>query len=194
MSIKNIIGAIVVSGLSLSTTSCYNQDAVNQWHNRDNLLEQVMSDKPQAELESIKKSFHEGNVKVAETQHKIDSIVFSEMFKGSEKAKDSCFVAHYNALMAKTKTPMTFDHITGLNISDGDTLRSILAEKLTVKEMKKVTEENPVLPKNGGKGYFNTGMQYLVDSVYHHKLFEKHDMLSNGGLQKFKNLCKKVRP
>ena len=193
MKVRNIIGASLLAGISYLASSCYKQEAKDCWHSRENLLEEVMLDKPQTELNIIKSSFRNGDIKVAEMQHKIDSIVFSDMFQGSELAKDSNFISDYNEMMAKTQTPLTYGEFTGQYVADLNKLDEMISEKVTVREMKNITN-NQILPENGGAGYLGTGRQYLLDSISHSKLFEKYKLLNESGLEKFKNLCDKVRP
>jgi len=193
MKVRNIIGASLLAGISYLAASCYKQEAKDCWHSRENLLEEVMLDKPQTELNIIKSSFRNGDIKVAEMQHKIDSIVFSDMFQGSELAKDSNFISDYNEMMAKTQTPLTYGEFTGQYVADLNKLDEMISEKVTVREMKNITN-NQILPENGGAGYLGTGRQYLLDSISHSKLFEKYKLLNESGLEKFKNLCDKVRP
>ena len=194
MNIRGIINGVVFGITSLLPMSCLKQEAKDCWHNRENLLEEVMLDKPQSELNIIKSSFHQdGDIKPAEIQHSIDSVVFRDMFEGSKLVEDSAFISDYNKMMAKTKTPHRHGEFSGNYTADLNKLNKMMAEKLTVREMKNITNNN-VLPENGGNGYFGTGKQYLLDSISHHKLFEKYNLLDKNGLKKFKNLCRKVRP
>ena len=194
MNIKGIINGVVFGVASLLPVSCYKQEVMDCWYGRENLLEEVMLDKPQTELNVIKSSFHQdGDIKPAEIQHSIDSVVFREMFEGTQLVEDSAFIADYNKMMAKTKTPLTFGEISGECTTDLNKLNAMIAEKVTVREMKNITNHK-ILPENGGTGYLGTGKQYLLDSIYHHKLFEKYSLLDKKELKKFKNLCRKVRP
>lgn len=194
MNIRGILNGVVFGITSLLPMSCYKQEALDCWHSRENLLEEVMLDKPQSELNIIKSRFHQdGYVKPAEIQHSVDSVVFRDMFDGSKLVEDSAFISDYNKMFAKTKTPLTFDDLSCRRTYDLNKLNAMIAEKVTVREMKDITN-NKILPENGGTGYFGTGKQYLLDSISHHKLFEKYNLLDKNGLKKFKNLCRKVRP
>lgn len=193
MNIRGIINGVVFGVTSLLPVSCLKQEAEDCWHSRENLLEEVMLDKPQAELNNINAKLPKGDAKIAGIQHVVDSIVFRDMFEGSKLVEDSAFISDYNKMMAKTKTPHRHDGFDGQNTADLNKLNEMIAEKLTVREMKNITNNN-VLPENGGNGYFGTGRQYLLDSISHHKLFEKYNLLDKNGLKKFKNLCRKVRP
>ena len=192
MNIKGIINGVVFGVTSLLPVSCDNKSALECLESRESLLEEVMLDKTQTELNDIKAKLLPDYAKVVDMQHCIDSVVFRDMFQGTQLVKDSAFVSDYNKMMSKTKTPSNYSRGAGLH-ADFFKLRDLLAEQLTDKEMKNVMKSS-VMSDNGGKGYFGTDLQYLVDSVYHHKLFEKYNLLDKNGLKKFKNLCRKVRP
>ena len=53
MNIRGIINGVVFGVTSLLPVSCLKQEAEDCWHSRENLLEEVMLDKPQAELNNI---------------------------------------------------------------------------------------------------------------------------------------------
>jgi len=110
-----------------------------------------------------------------------------------EQLKSKIVLSDYNKMIAKTKTPLTYGEFDGQNTADLIKLNEMIAEKVTVREMKNITNSK-ILPENGGTGYLGTGKQYLLDSISHHKLFEKYNLLDKNGLKKFKNLCRKVRP
>ena len=193
MNIRGIINGVVFGVTSLLPVSCLKQEAKDCWHSRENLLEEVMLDKPQAELNNINAKLPKGDAKIAGIQHVVDSIVFRDMFQGTQYIEDSAFISDYNKMIAKTKTPLTYGEFDGQNTADLYKLNEMIAENVTVREMKDITNSK-ILPENGGTGYLGTGKQYLLDSISHHKLFEKYNLLDKNGLKKFKNLCRKVRP
>lgn len=192
MNVKSILGSVFAASASLLPISCSKHDAADCRRTRENLLEEIMREKPSIELDNIKYNISMSDAEVAEMQRCIDSVVFRDMIKGSRLLNDSDFIEDYNLTIAKTTTPTlyrSFDehHETDLKKTGK------MAEKLTVKELKTLTD-NPVFPENGGNGYSGTGRQYLLDSIYHHRLFEKYNLLDKKGLKKFNALCRKVRP
>ena len=193
MNIRGIINGVVFGVTSLLPVSCLKQEAEDCWHSRENLLEEVMLDKPQAELNNINAKLPKGDAKIAGIQHVVDSIVFRDMFQGTQYIEDSAFISDYNKMIAKTKTPLTDGGFSGKYTADLNKLDAMIAEKVTVREMRDITNSK-ILPENGGTGYLRTGKQYLLDSISHHKLFEKHKLLDKNGLKKFNKLCRKVRP
>ena len=186
MRIRNIIGAGLIAGAGLLSTACRNDKVEQVFEDRQNVLETVLQDKPKKEVDNMIKPYYKSPVKIVYTQNVIDSTAFSDIFRASEKAKDSVFIADYNKMISQTKLPRAYSSVASA-------LNSKLEDVLNLKEMKQI-EKNSVLPENGGKGYFESGKQFLVDSVYHHKLFEKHGLLKGEGMKKFTEICKKVRP
>ena len=197
MRVRNIIGAGLIAGAGLLSTNCdgysgvYKKEAIETYNSRKVLLENVIQDKTQSEMNAM---FSNSMwLDTPQMQHSIDSTAFSDVFQGSEKAKDSTFIAEYNEMMGKTKILTMYNATQGKHIVDYRKMNQKLADVLNLKEMREI-ERNPVLPENGGKGYFESGKQFLVDSVYHHKLFEKHGLLEGKGMKTFTEICKKVRP
>lgn len=187
MNITKIIGLALIGGAVIGATSCEKDEARYMRERSSELLEEVMADRPQRELDKIRTTV-KGELVAPFSQRAADSIVFRNMFIGTQKANDSEFIADYNKMIAKTKDHFNF-RVTGVteeNIKIKDKLREVL----TVSEMKKINQ-NPLMDK---QNYYSIGRQYLLDSVYHHKLFEKHNMLDEKGMKQFKQLCKKVRP
>ena len=191
--IRNIVGGILAAGLSLLPQSCYRPEVYDAANNRRTVLTEVMADRPQTELDSINKSIHNNPPSLAsvELQRKIDSVAFQDMFQGSQLAQDSDFVKEYNEMMAKTQVPLKGmrDEI----YYDYQKMEGTLHEMVTVREMKELSK-NPVMRGSGKEIYTDAGMQYIIDSIAHNKLFEKFGLLDSVGVQKFQKICSKIKP
>lgn len=194
MKIRNITSAILITCATLAGTSCYRQEAKNTATTRRALLEELMLNNSQSELNNINRSLPIGDAEFAVLQHKIDSIAFNNILQGNQKANDSAFVKEYNKLIALTQPPLQYScDLPNSKTVNFDKLNEKLASILTVKEYKDINN-NPILPENGGNGYFGTGKQFLLDSTAYYKLFKDFGILNDSTLGVCEEACNKVRP
>lgn len=197
--VRNIIGGIVAFGMSLLNPACTTPDVIKNTEDRERVLTEIMTDRPQTELDAIYKEIHNDyGIKAEELQHKIDSVAFKDMFEGTQLVKDSNFVAEYNEMMTKTRVPYCNDFkkkTQGRYFADNEKMTSTLHEMVTVGEMQKLNKSH-IMPgsKLDLKRPTSDGLQYYIDSIANSKLFEKYGLLDSAGMDKFSKICKKVRP
>ena len=186
---KNYVKSSVMASLLMLASSCYKQEVYDLKDDRLNKLTEVMSDRPQKDMDEITNSFHPSVLmNTLEIQRAIDSVAYRDMFEGTQLARNSKFLENYSSTLAKTRIPETYSKFTGEVFPDNDKIDKPLRDILTVGEMDKINK-NPlsiIAPR--------VGLQYLIDSVFHHKLFEKYNLLDEAGMEKFNNICDKIRP
>ena len=190
--IRNIIGAVLMTGAVATTPSCVRQEVYDTINSREAVLSELMDSRPQSELDEIHRTIHSGPfTKPAELQRKVDVIAFQDMFKGSQLAQDSQFVADYNKMIAATNVPIERSGVDGGFVVSQSKMKQTLRNMVSVGEFKKL-EKNPLLPQNGA--ITEAGLQYTIDSTAHYKFFEQKGLLDSVGKKNFRTICRKIRP
>lgn len=171
--LKQVVGTLAIA-VGTTLTSCDNGSS------RKN-AEKYMQNKPQVELNEVIKPLKMPQTVYswANTQSKLDSVAYRDIFDQTKAANDSLKIKEFNALAAKGKMEEGMPHkklvFTNIPISEYDKI---------IKDARKI--------KNPAK--YHERIQYTTDSINYRKFFNRNRLLTENLLETFNKTCKQIKP
>lgn len=197
--IKPIVGALLFAPAVVLTSCNLDSEAVQS---RKKLLDELMADKPIRQYEKVVAGWGNAKsyMKECVTQSSVDSVAYSDLFAGTELAKNSAAVAEFNAIAANTRPKLNseqYGHDAVGNALDdiikdmGITKRAYDANE---KEYSKMKTTAGILGSSSDKyDKIIATKQFKADSVAYRQFFERHNILQTVE-KELKNIARKVRP
>lgn len=176
--LKQIMGAMtILAGTTL--TSCDDGGA------SEKNAQKYMRNKPQKELLEVTSSLNQdkGRLQVqswVNTQSKLDSVAYRDIFAQTKGIKDSALVKKFNTLAAK-----------GL-MEEGQIHRKLVETNISAENYDNIIKE--AHPKFGTSMKYYERIQHATDSINYKNFFDKHKLLDNNLLKKFDKVCKQIKP
>lgn len=171
MSIRSIIGGIVVGTTALFGSSCSN---VGNSTSVEKRAKEYMQDKPRIQYEEAINHYNTPFL----NQSKLDSVAYRDVFNTTPAAKDSSAIAEFNKIAKE-------------NLASSDIYQNkALARVTSVKEYDNIMTNVNKINVSTRKTY----LQYVTDSIAYRKFFEKHNLLDKNTLDLIKNISKRIRP
>lgn len=176
--LKQIMGAMtILAGTTL--TSCGDGGA------SEKNAKKYMQNKSQKELLEVTSSLNQnkGRMKVqswVNTQSKLDSVAYRDIFTQTKGIKDSSLVNQFNKLAAK-----------GL-MEEGQIHKKLVETNVSAENYDKIIKE--AHPKFGTSIKYYERIQYATDSINYKKFFDRHKLLDNNLVKKFDKVCKQIKP
>lgn len=172
----NVGMATLAAGMLSACTSTYIPDKTKEY----------FQDKPALEYQEFVNDCKNRTLNSMQSQAKLDSLAYREIFNTTEAAKDSEIIKEYNEIAN-----------TGLNTLSHKELKQNLANTgITLNEYNKIWKS---CTHRGGflaSQQFTSGakVQHKTDSISYRQFFEKHGLLDAENTAKFNEIIEKIRP
>ena len=171
MGIKKLFGAFTIASCAL-LCGCEGKSVYKN-------AEQYLGNRPRKELNEVVGDRSYMNEKAVIAQSKLDSIAYRDVFNTTEAAKDSSKVAEFNKIANQNRS---------------DKVYKMLADKATVNEYNKISEDAWKKRWNFPSSLELEYIQHKNDSIAYRQFFEKHNLLNGKTLKLFNKISKQIRP
>lgn len=174
--LKQIIGGITIATCTL-VGGCGRQDTSYR------RAQEYMQNRPQLEQFEVLKSLNklrQNPIEFAQTQAKLDSVAFKDIFNSTQAVKDSSKVAEFNKLVKVNKIKYLSD------------INSNLVQASKKHSEYKNIKNNADTFKNINRHY--EYVQYATDSLKTKHFFDKYKLLDKEALSKFNKVCSQISP
>lgn len=171
--LKQIVGTLAIA-MGTTLTSC------EEGSSRRN-AGRYMQNKPQTELNEVIKHLKLPKTVYswANTQSKLDSVAYRDIFNQTKAANDSLKIKEFNALAAKGK------------MEEGTPHKKLVFTNIPINEYDKIIDDARKI-KNHAK--YHERIQYTTDSINYRKFFNRNRLLTGNLLDKFNAICKQIKP
>ena len=173
---RNVGMATLAAGMLSACTNTYIPDKTKEY----------FADKPALEYQEFVNDCAHRTLNSMQSQAKLDSLAYREIFNASEAVNNSDIVKEYNEIANK-----------GINTSDRDNVKKNLASiGLPLSEYNKIIKTST---ERGGywgiQGFTGVAkIQHSADSISYRQFFEKHNLLDTENTAKFNEITEKIRP
>ena len=160
---RNVGMATLAAGMLSACTNAY----------IPNKTKEYFQDKPALEYQEFVNDCKNRTLNSIQSQAKLDSLAYREIFNATEAAKDSEIIKEYNEIAN-----------IGLNTLSYKELKQNLANTgITLNEYNKTWKIISFNKK-----------QHKIDSISYRQFFEKHNLLDAENTAKFNEITEKIRP
>ena len=171
-----VIGLIMATGIFTGCNS----------HKPENIkarATEYMKDKSQIELDMvlspINRPYAHG-CHHAQTQSKLDSVAFRDVFEATNALKDSTLISEFNQIAKKAEPPT----ITESTMKLKNNLRNT---KIRVKDYSEISTNHSKKLFQIGENVASEYLQFIADSINYHNFFEKHNLFDAKTQELFHN-------
>ena len=171
--LKQIVGTLAIA-MGTTLTSC------DEGSSRKN-AEKYLQNRPQTELNEVIKPLKRpySVYSWANTQSKLDSVAYRDIFNQTNAANDSLKIKEFNSLAAKGK------------MEEGTPHKKLVFTNIPIDEYDEIIKDARKI-KNPTK--YHERIQYMTDSINYRKFFNRHRLLTGNLLDKFNAVCKQIKP
>ena len=173
---RNVGMATLAAGMLSACTNFYTPDKTKEY----------FADKPALEYQEFVNDCVHRTLNSMQSQAKLDSLAYREIFNATEAAKDSEIIKEYNEIANTGLKTLSYKELEQNLANTGITLN----------------EYNKIWKSSTHRGGFLASqqitsaekVQHKTDSISYRQFFEKHNLLDSENLAKFNEITEKIRP
>lgn len=188
-SVKNIILGMAFLTTGVSCVSCSKKEPQPKNPRVETLLNDYVSDP--TDKQKIVSGWREGVIGAADAQASLDSAAYKSIFDGTQLAKDSKKLREFNSISLNTKIPrhINTDMTAQMNLS-----RKLRGTINTIDEFNNIKHYVNYMHNTPEDTILISKKQYVLDSIYYNKFFERNNLKTGKVLDKLMETTKKIRP